>query len=124
MTFKEWLKGKHLTSDYEGLAESILEDEDFPNLPQKSPNRRYLRINAAYCGYTQLLLFDDLWLEYDHECMPRRIVSRRDLPEMYRRAERERIIDHLTLFVEEYRTGICDSLCDKFLDELERLGAE
>ena len=122
MTFKEWLKEKHLTSDYEDLAESILEDEDFPNLPQKSPNRRYLRINATYCGYTQLLLFDDLWLEFDHECLPKKITENR--AEGYRRAERERIVDHLTQFVTECRTGVCDSLCDKFLDELERLGTE
>lgn len=124
MTFKEWLKNKHLTDAYKDIAEAIVEDEYFPNIPQKSPNRRYLRIEAKYCGYFQLQLFDDLWLEYEKECLPKRAGEWRDRAEMYRRAERERLVNHLTQFVEENRTGICDSLCDKFLDELERLGAE
>lgn len=125
MTFKEWLKKQHfLADDYEYIAECIEGDEDFPNLPQKSPNRRYLRIEAKYCGYSQLLAFDDLWNEYEADCLPKRSTEWRDRAKEYRRAERQEIVNHLTRFVEEYRTGVCDSLCDKFLDELERLGME
>lgn len=109
---------------YEDLAGAILNDPSFPDNPAKSPNRRYLRIEARYCGQYRLELFDDLWTEYVNECKPAQPTEWRDRKEHYRAEERHRIVDLLTEFVEENRTGCCDGFCDKILDELEKLGNE
>ena len=121
-TFAEWLKeNKNETELFRKLAEDILNDEDFPNAPMKAPNRRYLRLEANYCGHYQLLAFDDLWAWYEEKCMPKRPKDTHKTAEQVRQEERQRIVDLMTEYVTEYRTGQYDDFCDKLLDKLERI---
>lgn len=122
-TFTEWLKtaDKNETELFRKLAEDILNDEDFPNAPMKAPNRRYLRLEANYCGHYQLLAFDDLWTWYEEKCMPKRPKDTHKTAEQIRQEERQRIVDQLTLWAMENRTGICDGFCDALIEELEQI---
>lgn len=121
-TFTQWLKQvNHLTDYYQMLADSILSDGNFPDAPTKSPNRRYLRLEARYCGKDQVLAFDDLWLEYERECMPKRPKDTRRTVDQIKHEERQRIVDLMTEYVTEHRTGQYDDFCDWLLDKLEKI---
>lgn len=126
MKFKEWSKEKQrvFASAYLEFTDKIIEDSSFPDSPIKAQNRRYLRIEAGYAGYTQLLMFDDLWTEYEKECLPKKTDDWRKKTEKIRQAERIEICEKITEFISDNRTGVCDGFCDKLTDFVEKLTIE
>lgn len=128
MTFKGWLdhisKEGLFTDVYQQFADTVLEDNNFPDTQIKAQNRRYLRINAGYVGRIELTLFDDLWTEYEKECLPKKTAEWKERNRKVRQAEREDVCNKIMEYIADNRTGLYDGFCDKLTDYIEKLVIE
>lgn len=119
-TFRDYVKEKYLDSEfdlYRNLAENVVEDDNFPTTPKKSALKRYVRLEAGYGGHYACMAIDDMWTEYERDVLPKRTPDKRKTADEIRQDMAEKLIS----WVEDYRTGINDDLCDKFVAEIERL---
>lgn len=127
-TFKEWASQSSeaglFASIYQRFVDTVLEDIDFPDAPIKAQNRRYLRLNAGYAGCIELTLFDDLWTEYEKECLPKRDSEWKERNRKVRQAEREDVCNTIMEYIADNRTGLYDGFCDKLTDYIEKLVTE